>query len=283
MVQAPGRHPYRVRRDAGRGRAGYRQPRAGDLVRIHSRNGSGWLFVLDRDAAIGREGQSARQFLDNDIVRRTTAWQKSQVVYLDAANWYLVGGGLQALQRNVDGIKTALSGKRPCPVVFAVFLNERSRSSRCRRRPAGRAQPVRRRQRRGARLAARRKHFRRCLGGPAGQSGSAHAGLVLAGAAMAVSGLILQMLARNKFVEPSTAGTAESAILGILAVTLLAPGMPVMARMLSPASSRWREPAFSWRSCGRSRCGRRWSCRWSASCLAGSSQRSRSSSPIATT
>jgi iron complex transport system substrate-binding protein len=70
-----------------------------------------WLFVLDRDAAIGREGQSARQFLDNDIVRRTTAWQKNQVVYLDAANWYLVGGGLQALQQNVDGIKTALSGK----------------------------------------------------------------------------------------------------------------------------------------------------------------------------
>jgi iron complex transport system permease protein len=57
--------------------------------------------------------------------------------------------------------------------------------------------------------------------------------LVLAGAAMAVSGLILQMLARNKFVEPSTAGTAESAILGILAVTLLAPGMPVMGRMLT--------------------------------------------------
>ncbi len=25
----------------------------------------------------------------------TTAWQKNQVVYLDAANWYLVGGGLQ--------------------------------------------------------------------------------------------------------------------------------------------------------------------------------------------
>lgn len=70
-----------------------------------------WLFVLDRDAAIGREGQAARQFLDNDIVRRTTAWRKDQVVYLDAANWYLVGGGLTALQRNVDGIKAALTGE----------------------------------------------------------------------------------------------------------------------------------------------------------------------------
>lgn len=56
--------------------------------------------------------------------------------------------------------------------------------------------------------------------------------LVLAGAALSVSGLIMQMVARNKFVEPSTAGTAESATLGILVVTLLAPGMPVFGRML---------------------------------------------------
>ncbi|MBP2301048.1 siderophore ABC transporter substrate-binding protein [Azospirillum picis] len=70
-----------------------------------------WLFVIDRDAAIGREGQSARQLLDNDIVRRTTAWQKGQVAYLNAGNWYLVGGGLAAMQQDVDDIKAALSGK----------------------------------------------------------------------------------------------------------------------------------------------------------------------------
>lgn len=56
--------------------------------------------------------------------------------------------------------------------------------------------------------------------------------LVLAGVGMAVSGLIMQMLARNRFVEPTTAGTAESASLGLLAVMLLAPDLPVFARML---------------------------------------------------
>lgn len=56
--------------------------------------------------------------------------------------------------------------------------------------------------------------------------------LILAGTAMAVAGLIMQMLARNKFVEPSTAGTVESASLGILFVMLLAPGVPVFVRML---------------------------------------------------
>ncbi|MCB5201596.1 ABC transporter permease [Neorhizobium sp. T786] len=56
--------------------------------------------------------------------------------------------------------------------------------------------------------------------------------LILAGAGMAVAGTIMQMLSRNRFVEPSTAGTVESASLGMLAVLLLAPGLPVMLKML---------------------------------------------------
>lgn len=68
-----------------------------------------WLFVIDRDAAIGREGQPARAYLDNDIVRRTSAWQKGHVVYLDGADWYLAGGGLTSLRRTVDDLKAALA------------------------------------------------------------------------------------------------------------------------------------------------------------------------------
>ena len=59
--------------------------------------------------------------------------------------------------------------------------------------------------------------------------------LVLAGTSLAVAGLIMQMLVRNRFVEPSTAGTVESATMGILAVTLLAPGIPVLGKMLVAA------------------------------------------------
>ncbi len=56
--------------------------------------------------------------------------------------------------------------------------------------------------------------------------------LIFAGSGMAVSGTIMQMLARNRFVEPSTAGTVESASLGILTVLLLAPDLPVYLKML---------------------------------------------------
>ncbi len=72
-----------------------------------------WLFVIDRDAAIGREGTSARRLLDNELMHKTTAWKKNQIVYLDAMNWYLLGSaGLTALQQNVEQISRALDGQQ---------------------------------------------------------------------------------------------------------------------------------------------------------------------------
>lgn len=59
--------------------------------------------------------------------------------------------------------------------------------------------------------------------------------IVLAGSAMAIAGLVMQMIVRNRFVEPSTAGTTESASLGFLFATLLFPGWPLMAKMLIAA------------------------------------------------
>jgi iron complex transport system permease protein len=57
--------------------------------------------------------------------------------------------------------------------------------------------------------------------------------LVLAGASTAVVGTIMQMIARNRFAEPSTTGTVEFAVLGLLVVTLVAPGLPVAGRIVA--------------------------------------------------
>lgn len=55
--------------------------------------------------------------------------------------------------------------------------------------------------------------------------------LVLAGAAMAMSGLVMQLLTQNRFVEPTTTGTTEWAGLGLLTVMILFPGASLMERM----------------------------------------------------
>lgn len=56
--------------------------------------------------------------------------------------------------------------------------------------------------------------------------------LVLAGAAMAMSGLIMQLMTQNRFVEPSTTGTTEWAGLGLILVMVLAPGSSLLTRMV---------------------------------------------------
>lgn len=55
--------------------------------------------------------------------------------------------------------------------------------------------------------------------------------LLLAGSAVSVAGLIMQMLTQNRFVEPSIAGTTQSASLGLLLVMIVNPAAPVMAKM----------------------------------------------------
>lgn len=55
--------------------------------------------------------------------------------------------------------------------------------------------------------------------------------IILSGAAMALGGLLMQLLVRNKFVEPATVGTTESAGAGLLAATVIAPAMPVAGKM----------------------------------------------------
>ncbi|GGF79410.1 iron ABC transporter permease [Paracoccus acridae] len=57
--------------------------------------------------------------------------------------------------------------------------------------------------------------------------------VLLTGAALAVAGVVIQSLVRNRFVGPDTAGTGESAALGLLAVTLLAPAAPIWVKMIA--------------------------------------------------
>lgn len=58
------------------------------------------------------------------------------------------------------------------------------------------------------------------------------AALVLAGAALATSGLVMQMLTQNRFVDATTSGTTEWAALGLLLSTLLLPGIGLVGKMV---------------------------------------------------
>lgn len=70
-----------------------------------------WIFVVDRDAAIGQQAQPAAALLDNELVRQTKAWKDGHVVYLDSAKLYLTASGLKSQQDIVDQLTQALAKK----------------------------------------------------------------------------------------------------------------------------------------------------------------------------
>lgn len=69
-----------------------------------------WLVVLDRAAAVGQEAESARQTLDNPLVRETTAWKQDQLVFLDPVSMYVATGGVRAISGLLGQITDAFNG-----------------------------------------------------------------------------------------------------------------------------------------------------------------------------
>ena len=72
-----------------------------------------WLFVIDRDAAIGREGSPARSMLDNELIRPTKAWKNRPRGLPEQLQ--LVPAGqrrLDAMQQSVDEVARALAGAK---------------------------------------------------------------------------------------------------------------------------------------------------------------------------
>ena len=67
------------------------------------------LYVVDRDAAIGEEGKTAEEILDNALVKKTSAWKNGKVTYVDAEAWYIVVGGLTSLGTLLDDVEKSLT------------------------------------------------------------------------------------------------------------------------------------------------------------------------------
>ncbi len=60
-----------------------------------------YIFVVDRTAAINKGQSSAKQVVENDIVKKTNAAKNNKVIYLDPGYWYLSGGGLESISEMV--------------------------------------------------------------------------------------------------------------------------------------------------------------------------------------
>lgn len=69
-----------------------------------------YVFVLDRDAAIGTDGAKlARDIVENELVMGTDAYKNGRIIYLaHPAAWYTAEGGITALDRMLADLEDGL-------------------------------------------------------------------------------------------------------------------------------------------------------------------------------
>ncbi len=66
-----------------------------------------YLFVIDRGAVVGGQS-SAKQVVENRLVKKTDAYKHDNIIYLNPEYWYLSGGGLQSVSAMAEEIRASL-------------------------------------------------------------------------------------------------------------------------------------------------------------------------------
>ena len=69
-----------------------------------------YIFVMDRDAAIGTDGaQLAKDIMENELVMGTDAYINGNLIYLEhPAVWYTAEGGITALDIMLSDLESEL-------------------------------------------------------------------------------------------------------------------------------------------------------------------------------
>ena len=69
-----------------------------------------YIMVIDRDFSVNL-GESAKRLFDNDLIKKTKAYQTNNIYYLDSDIWYLSGGGLESIDIMMDDISNILNNQ----------------------------------------------------------------------------------------------------------------------------------------------------------------------------
>ncbi len=70
-----------------------------------------YMFVLDKDTAVGTEAVSAKEQLEvnNPVIAQTQAFKNGRIIYLEPGSaWYVADGGITALDLMISGIEEGL-------------------------------------------------------------------------------------------------------------------------------------------------------------------------------
>lgn len=68
-----------------------------------------YMFIIDKDNAVGRDAVAAKQQMDNEIIKQTDAFKNNKIIYLEPSDaWYLADGGITAMDLMLKGLEEGL-------------------------------------------------------------------------------------------------------------------------------------------------------------------------------
>lgn len=67
-----------------------------------------YLFVVDRNAITGSSEVTAKDVLENELVKQTDAYKNEKIVYLDPVTWYTVSGGYTSTLNMINEVNKVL-------------------------------------------------------------------------------------------------------------------------------------------------------------------------------
>ncbi|GAA0720888.1 siderophore ABC transporter substrate-binding protein [Clostridium malenominatum] len=66
-----------------------------------------YIFVIDRGAVVGNN-TTAKQVLENDLIKTTSAYKNNKIIYLNSHIWYVSVGGFNSTNMMADEIQGAI-------------------------------------------------------------------------------------------------------------------------------------------------------------------------------
>lgn len=67
-----------------------------------------YIFVIDKNVVTGTNNNTAKELMENDLVKSTKSYENGNIVYLDSGVWYVGGAGIQSLNKRMSEINEVI-------------------------------------------------------------------------------------------------------------------------------------------------------------------------------
>ena len=68
----------------------------------------GYIFIIDKNAITGANNNTAAEIIENEIDKKTKAYQNDNIVYLNSEAWYVGGCGFASTMMRINDIQNAI-------------------------------------------------------------------------------------------------------------------------------------------------------------------------------